>query len=217
MTTAEYSRARNLIDDATSSATYAHHMARMANQYWREGNIPAALAAYVSAMQIFQKNLTTIDDLPQTPDQQIQSMKTEDRLALMKNLIRVTYQIPDIVSDIKNGIQNVSLTNEEVSEGMWYHDCIHIGNMKAIASGIVQQADLVPYDTGANEDAKRNILKCYESGQKLFKDISDTTMRDESVNFPQTREQTFIQAFHDMNEMRDTYTKIQARLNTMIA
>ena len=217
MITAEYNLARNLIDDATSSGTYANDVARMANQYCREGNIPAAKAAYISALQIFQKNLIAIDDLPQIPDQHIQSMKAEERLELMENLIRVTYQIPDIVSDIENSIQNVWLTNEEVTEGIWYHNCIYIGNMKTISSVAVQKADLFPHDMAVNEGAKRNILKCYESGQKLFQGVWDTTMRDESITFPWTREQTFIKALHDMNEMRDTYTKMQARLNTMIA
>ena len=217
MITAEYNQARNLIDTATSSATYAIDVSRMAHQYSREGNIPAAKAAYISAMQIFQENLIAIDKLPETPDPHIQSMKPEERLELMENLIRVTYKIPDIMSDLENSLQNVCLTNEEVTEGIWYQDCIYIGNMKTISKVIAQKADLFPYDMEVNEGAKRNILKCYESGQKLFKGVSDTNMRDESVPFPRTREQTFIKALHDMNEMRDTHTKMQARLNAMVA
>ena len=184
MITAEYNRARNLIDAATSSGTYANDVARMANQYCREGNIPAAKAAYISAMQIFQKNLIAIDDLPQMPDQHIQSMKTEERLELMENLIRVTYQIPDIVSDIENNIQNVWLTNQEVTEGIWYHNCIYIGNMKTISSAIVQKADLLPHDMEVNEDAKRNILKCYESGQRYSKASRTPTFATSQDHFP---------------------------------
>ena len=217
MITTEHNQARNLIDAATSSATYANDVARMANQYSRERNIPAAKAAYLSAMEIFKNNLIAIDDLPQMSDQHIQSMKPEERLELMGNLIRVTYKIPTIVSDIENSLRNVPLTKEEFTECIWYHDCIYIGIMKAISRTVVQKANLFPYDMEVNEGAKRNILQCYQSGQKLFKGVSDTNMRDGPVPFPRTREQTFIKALHDMNEMRDTYTKMQARVNTIVA
>ena len=216
MITAEYNKPRNIIDAATSSGTYANEVARMANQYCREGNIPAAKAAYLSAMQVFKNNLIAIDELPKTPDHHIQSMRAEERLELTENLIRITYKIPDIVSDIENSIQNVCLTKEEVTEGIWYEKCFYIGNMKTISNAIVQKADLFPYDMEVNEGAKRNILQFYESGQKLFKGVSDTNIGNESIPFPRTREQTFIKALHDMNEMRDTYTKMQARLNTLI-
>ena len=217
MITAEYNQARTRIDAATSSATYANKVARMANQYYREGNMPAAKAAYVSAMGIFQENLSAIDDLPQMPDQDIQSMKAQERLELVENLISVTYKIPDIMSDIENSVLNACLTDEEIAESIWYHDCIYIGNMKTISSMIVQQADLFPCDPEVNEGAKRKILRCYESGQRLFQGISDATIRDKSVPFPQTKEQTFIDTLHDMNEMRDTYTKMQARLKAIVA
>ena len=219
MITAEYNQAKNTIDNAISAGTYAKETARMATQYYREGNMPAAKAAYICSMSVFFNNLIIISDLPKMPSKEKQAMSMQQRLQITAKLMEVTYGIRNITSDLDHDIEQICLEKQELKESLWYYECIHIGNMQAISESIERKADRHPENSEINKYAKRLILQCYESVQKHFQNISDDTMRIDTMSdeppFPQTKEQTFLKTFHNMNRMRDAHTKIKQRLDTI--